>query len=265
MSSTLTEILQAALPGTCAAAVAVIAVDGSVVASAAAGELVRYADAEGLLLDERPAARRDSLFDLASVSKLFTTAAVLSLVQEGLLDLDAPVATWLPGYDPRITLRLLLTHRAGLQSTRRVDEEFPGSGPEVVEARMRAMLSTPVTSAVGRDYLYTDVGMVTVGRIAEIAGGAPLNVLVHQRVTAPLGLNDTGYRPTGTEPPSGAGPLAGPERVSTIPCQRDRSGRLHHLRHPRLTGSNPGTERDHRQAGARQAASRSVPENPETH
>lgn len=192
MADRLAEILADAVPRVAPAAVALIAVDGEVVASHAAGELVRYTGTDFTLAAERPPAGRDSVFDLASVSKLFTTAAILSLVEDGVLALDTPVAEWLPGRDPRITLRRLLTHTAGLQPSRRIDLELPDADPAT---RMAAIVDTPVTEPVGGPYLYTDVGMVTAGRVAEIAAGLPLDELVRARVTAPLGLDDTGYRP----------------------------------------------------------------------
>ncbi|WP_113702370.1 serine hydrolase domain-containing protein [Nonomuraea lactucae] len=192
MSDRLEAILAGAVPRVCSAAVALIAVDGRVAASAATGELVRYADADGTPARDRPPARRDSIFDLASISKLFTTAVLLSLAEDGDLDLDEPVAAWLPGRDARITTRRLLTHTAGLRSTRRIDLELPDADPAT---RLAAMIDTPVTEPVGGPYLYTDVGMVTAGRVAELAGGAPLDELVRARVTDVLGLRDTGYRP----------------------------------------------------------------------
>ncbi|WP_170247138.1 serine hydrolase domain-containing protein, partial [Nonomuraea zeae] len=200
MSDRLEAILADGVPRVCSAAVALIAVDGSVAAASAAGELVRYADAQGSLADDRPPASRDSIFDLASVSKLFTTAVLLSLAEEGRLGLDEPVASWIPGRDPRITPRRLLTHTAGLTPTRRVDLELPAAGPA---ERMAAMLDTPITHPVGGPYLYSDVGMVMAGRLAELTGGAPLDALVRARVTGPLGLPDTGYRPVGPVGPLG--------------------------------------------------------------
>jgi CubicO group peptidase (beta-lactamase class C family) len=185
-------ILAGAVPGVCSAAVALIAVDGAVTAAAATGELVRYADATGTLAAERPPARRDSIFDLASISKLFTTAVLLSLAEEGRIALDEPVASWIPGLDRRITPRRLLTHTAGLIPTRRIDLELPGAD---ATERMAAMLKTPITHPTGGPYLYSDVGLVMAGRLAELAGGAPLEALVRARVTAPLGLTGTGYRP----------------------------------------------------------------------
>ncbi|MER6581992.1 serine hydrolase domain-containing protein [Nonomuraea sp. NPDC001023] len=242
MSDRLERLLAAAVPQVCPAAVALIAAHGTVTAAAAVGELVRYIDAvpggtqdgdsdgdsdgvpggvpgagsggPGTLAAERPPARRDSVFDLASVSKLCTTSVVLSLTEEGLLDLDEPVRAWIPGADPRITLRRLLTHTAGLTPTRRIDLELPQAGPE---ERMAAMLTTPVTGPVGGPYLYSDVGMVMAGRIAELAGSAPLDVLVRARITDVLGLAGTGYRPVG-----GGGGRA--ERVAATEFKPERPG-----------------------------------------
>ncbi|GAA2209297.1 hypothetical protein GCM10009850_047550 [Nonomuraea monospora] len=189
-------ILADAVPRVCAAAVASIAVDGAVVATAAAGELVRYADAHGNLAPERPSANACSIFDLASISKLFTTVVLLSLAEEGRLGLDEPVARWIGGTDPRITPRRLLTHTAGLPPTRRIDRELPGAD---AATRMAAMVRTPITHPVGGPYLYSDVGMVMAGRLAELAGDAPLDELVRARITDVLGLADTCYRPAAVD------------------------------------------------------------------
>lgn len=194
-SAALAALLADAVPRVCSAAVAVVAVDGVTVAAAAHGELVRYVDAAEALLADRPAVHRDSIFDLASLTKLYTTAVILSLVEEGRLGLDAPVATWLPGAPTGVTLRHLLTHAAGLPAGRRAHEELLGDGPEVFAARLERILSTPPLHPFGERHVYSDVGMITAGRVAEIAGEAPLDELLRARVTGPLGLTDTGYRP----------------------------------------------------------------------
>ncbi|MGI5488471.1 serine hydrolase domain-containing protein [Microtetraspora malaysiensis] len=215
--ASLRGILEAAVPTACSAAVAVIAVDGAVVAAAAAGEAVRYSGATEALLDQRPPARRDSVFDLASITKLFTTTAILSLVEDGLLRLDEPVATWLPaayGGHRATTLRHLLTHTAGLPPSRRAHEEIPGDGPAAHAARMELILTTRPDHPLGERYVYSDVGMVTAGRVAEIAGGAPLDELVRTRVIGPLGLTSTCYRP----------PAALLPRVVATEYQADRPG-----------------------------------------
>ncbi|NUP02999.1 MAG: beta-lactamase family protein [Nonomuraea sp.] len=225
MSDRLERLLADAVPEVCPAAVALIAVHGTVTAAAATGELVRYAARRpddqdgprtgepGVLAETRPRVRRDSLFDLASVSKLFTTAVVLSLAEEGRLGLDEPVSAWIPLDDPRVTPRRLLTHTAGLTPTRRVDLELPHAGPD---ERMAAMLRTPVTGPVGGPYLYSDVGMVMAGRIAELAGGAPLDALVRTRITDVLQLRSTGYRPLAQGIPA--------ERIAATEFKPERPG-----------------------------------------
>ncbi|MFF0247297.1 serine hydrolase domain-containing protein [Streptosporangium sandarakinum] len=198
MPDRLGGILAAAVPDACSAAVAVIAVGGDVVAAAAAGELVRHADASGKLADDRPPARRDSIFDLASVTKLFTTAVILSLAEDGLLGLDEPVAARLPGAPAGVTMRHLLTHTAGLPPSRAPGHEAAGAGDGSRAAHLAHLahvLATPPAGPLGGGYVYSDVGMITAGRVAEIAGGAPLDELLRARVTGPLGLADTGYRP----------------------------------------------------------------------
>jgi len=186
----LERILRAAVPEVASAAVALIAVDGRTAAAAAVGEAVRYADGSGRLLPERPPVAADALFDIASITKLFTTVVLLALADAGRLALDDPVAAWLPrhyGHRPEVTIRHLLTHTAGLPPGRRVEHE-----PE--DARWELVLSTPQAGPVGA-HVYSDVGMITAGRVAELAGGAPLDVLVRDLVTAPLGLADTVFRP----------------------------------------------------------------------
>lgn len=186
----LEDVLRDAVPRVASAAVAMIALDGQTVAASAVGEAVRYADASERVLEDRPPVTLGSVFDIASITKPFTTLVLLSLAAEGRVDLDEPIATWLPRHyadRPQITLRHLLTHTSGLPASRRVEKE-------PAQIRWELVLSTPLAQPVGT-HLYSDVGMITAGRIAEIAGGAPLDVLVRERITDPLGLTDTVYRP----------------------------------------------------------------------
>ncbi|WP_433501368.1 serine hydrolase domain-containing protein [Sphaerimonospora sp. CA-214678] len=186
----LERILRAAVPAVASAAVATIAVDGRTVAACAVGEAVRYADASERVAADRPPVTLGSVFDIASNTKPFTALVLLSLVAEGRVDLDEPVATWLPrhyGERPEITLRHLLTHTSGLPASRRVERE-------PAELRWELVLSTPAERPPGT-HLYSDVGLITAGRVAEIAGGAPLDLLVRERITGPLGLAGTLYRP----------------------------------------------------------------------
>lgn len=181
-----------------AGAVALVVHDGVVVAHEASGYAVRYADLAGTELppEQQVPTTTDTVYDLASISKLFTTVVVLGLAEEGAIDLDAPVADVVPEFAVNgkqdITPRHLLTHTGGLPAWLPLWSAYP-----TPEARFAAALAATPSSAPGEQYVYSDIGLISLGVLAERAGGAPLDQLVRERVTEPLGLHDTGYRPTG--------------------------------------------------------------------
>ncbi|TKK87602.1 beta-lactamase family protein [Herbidospora galbida] len=221
----LDRLLASAVPEVASAAVALVAVDGVPVAVAAHGELVRYADAAGTLALDRPAVAADSVFDLASLTKLFTTVVAVSLAETGALALDEPVATWLPahyGDRPSITLRHLLTHTSGLPPGRRPDGVAP-------ESRWDFVLSAGVTGPPG-PYVYSDVGLITVGRVCEAASGMSLDRLVDTIIARPLGLADAAYRPGASSLPRIAATEYKPERSgrgTSAPAGRVVRGEVH--------------------------------------
>ncbi|WP_203434242.1 serine hydrolase domain-containing protein [Jiangella asiatica] len=170
--------------------------DGKIVAEAAAGWALRYADGAGTELpqDEWVAASTDTIYDLASVSKLFTTIVVLQQVEAGRVDLDAPVADYLPAFAANgkqdITVRQLLTHTSGLVSWLPLWRDWP-----TPQARIDAVLATTPADPPGTTYLYSDLNMITAGLVAEEVSGQPLDDLVAEGITGPLGMADTGYNP----------------------------------------------------------------------
>ncbi|SEF09879.1 serine hydrolase domain-containing protein [Jiangella alba] len=174
--------------------------DGRVVAEDAAGWALRFTDNAGgeLPQDEWVAAGTDTIYDLASVSKLFTTIVVLQQVEAGRVDLDAPVARYLPAFAANgkeaITVRQLLTHTSGLVAWLPLWRDWP-----TPEARIAAVLNTTPANPPGTTYLYSDLNMITAGLIAETVTGEPLDELVAGGVTGPLGMTDTGYNPPASE------------------------------------------------------------------
>lgn len=138
-----------------------------------------------------------SIFDLASVSKVVgTTTAVMVLVGDGLLDLDARVASYLPWWaegDPRkadVTVRHLLLHRAGLPAFRRWFFDIEGE-----EAYREAVAAEPLEADPGVGTTYSDIGAMTLGWIVEELGGQPLDEFLRDRVWGPLGMRETRYSP----------------------------------------------------------------------
>ena len=136
-----------------------------------------------------------SIYDLASLTKVVgTTTAAMVLYDQGRLDLNAPVSTYLPafsgGWKDSVTVRQLLTHRSGLPSGR--DLWRVARTPD--EARA-AVLSTNLECKPGQCYIYSDLGADVLGFVIEAISGESLDVFLHDRVFEPLGMNDTFFRP----------------------------------------------------------------------
>ena len=171
-------------------AVGVLVHDGVIVEEYAIGLAVRYADAAGTELppDQQVPARRDTIFDLASVTKLFTSIAVLQLVEHGRVRLDATVAHYLPQFGkPQVSVRQLLTHTSGLAADPRPPLWQGNQGRS-------AVLTSPLIAEPGT-YRYSDINLMTLGFLVERVTGARLDAVVRDRITRPLGMTDTGFGP----------------------------------------------------------------------
>jgi CubicO group peptidase (beta-lactamase class C family) len=187
---------------TYAGAVVLAAKDGVIVQHTAVGTAVRYSavgpapDRVGVELpaDAQIPMRRDTIFDLASVSKLFTTIAAMQLVERGLVDLDAPVARYVPefaaGGKQAVPVRMLLTHTSGLPAWAPLWSAYP-----TPEERLAAALATPLAAEPGTRYVYSDLGLIALGVLVERVTGQRLDEVVRDRITRPLGMVDTGYNP----------------------------------------------------------------------
>jgi CubicO group peptidase (beta-lactamase class C family) len=179
-----------------AGAVTLMGHDGRVVAREASGYALRYADGAGTELprDQWVPMRDDTVFDMASVSKLFTSILVMQQVERGALRLDEPVATYLPEFAAHgkgsITVQQLLTHTSGLEPFLPLWRDWPDKA-----SRIAAVLDVAPTSTPGTTYVYSDLNLITLGVLLERQTGSSLDRLVAQRVTGPLGMKDTGYNP----------------------------------------------------------------------
>jgi CubicO group peptidase (beta-lactamase class C family) len=177
-------------------AVGVIQYRGQVEQFATAGHTALYADTSRTPVSPelfRPVTGA-TIFDLASITKVFVTTTVLTLVEQGLLDLDEPVATWLPsfasGERTQVTLRRLVTHTSGLPALLSLWTDWPDR-----PSRVEAVLTAPLVRAPGTGFEYSDIGYMVTGLLAERVTGQRLADLVRERVCGPLGLVDTGYLP----------------------------------------------------------------------
>ena len=113
----------------------------------------------------------DSLFQIGSITKVWTATLVMQLVDEGALDLDAPVAEVLPGFrvaDPavteQVTTRHLLTHTSGIDGDVFTDT---GRGDECIERYVAGMKDVVQNHPLGATFSYCNAGYVLAGRIVE--------------------------------------------------------------------------------------------------
>lgn len=136
----------------------------------------------------------DTLFDLASLSKLISTTVIaLRLIENGQLSLDATLGDFFSdcGEKSGITVKQLLTHTSGLPSFLRLWKM--GIPPERVH---RAILSHPLSAAPGKQVIYSCMGYILLGRILESVCGISLDRIAKKEIFQPLGMHQTGYRPT---------------------------------------------------------------------
>jgi CubicO group peptidase (beta-lactamase class C family)/D-alanyl-D-alanine dipeptidase len=147
-------------------------------------------------------ATADTVYRVGSVSKLFTDIAVMQLVERGELDLDAPVTKYLPDFKPTnpfdtpITLRHLMSHRAGLVREPPVGHYFDTTGPSLAET-VASLNSTALVYAPGTRTKYSNAGIAVVGRVLEVVRRKPFADALQESVLEPLGMRKSAFAPTG--------------------------------------------------------------------
>ncbi len=134
----------------------------------------------------------DTVFDIGSLTKQFTSAAVLRLVQEHRLSLDDTLGTFFPSAPAEfqaITLHQLLTHTAGLAPDLGDDYE-----PLAREAFLARCFATPLRSPPGKEHHYSNVGYSLLAALIELTCGESYETALSRLVLTPAELHETGYR-----------------------------------------------------------------------
>jgi len=112
------------------------------------------------------------------------------VVDEGRLDLDARVSTFIPEFRAPVTIRQLLTHSGGLVWWAPLYKELEGRA-----AFLQRIVAMDLDYAPGTKSVYSDLGVLLLGGVLERVYGAGLDVVAERRIFAPLGMGDTQYRP----------------------------------------------------------------------
>jgi serine-type D-Ala-D-Ala carboxypeptidase len=163
---------------------------------------------------DSPAVATDTIWDLASVTKVVATTAMgMALYERGQVKLEQPLAEVVPEFTRgmaderrgRVTLQMLLAHSSGLPAYHRIYEK--ARTPEEV---MAACCASPLESEPGSRAEYSDIGFILLGAALERIAGEKLDAFCRREIFAPIGMTETQFNP----------PLSLRERTS--PTEDDR-------------------------------------------
>ncbi|MDQ2682429.1 MAG: beta-lactamase family protein [Chloroflexota bacterium] len=139
----------------------------------------------------------ETLFQVGSISKVFTTTLLMTFVDEGKLALDTPAAHYLPDLPlmdtaarEAVTLRHLVTHMSGFYGDRFDDQ---GVGDDALANAVAAFCDLPQQTAPGELWTYCNAGFDLVARVMEVVSGQRFEDLMRARVFDPLGMDSTTY------------------------------------------------------------------------
>lgn len=169
-----------------------------------AGAGLLIVDFDGNVLHEQHwgAFDRATRIPIGSATKWLSAGVVMSLVDDGLLDLDQPVGEILPAFagqpngKSEMTVRQMFSHTSGLPGQSQYINSTDLTFEEAVDS---IGLLTPMRSAPGAEFRYGGVSMHVAGRVAEVVGGADWNTLFGDRIESPLGVNDVTFDGVGDE------------------------------------------------------------------
>ncbi|HUS25968.1 MAG TPA: serine hydrolase domain-containing protein [Nevskiaceae bacterium] len=140
----------------------------------------------------------NTVYDISSVSKMFTATAIFMLQNEGRLGLDDPVGRFLPTYRAgsrsHVTFRMLMQHRSGL-----VDPRYSRllAGADTPGQAWQKVLTYPLAHRPGTEFSYSNAGFSALWAAGGRAAKEPLQDYLQQQLFRPLGMNRTGYQPAG--------------------------------------------------------------------
>lgn len=150
-------------------------------------------------------AQRDTIFAITSLTKSFTCAAAMALVDDGKLALDDPIHRHLPAFremrlwdgspvpEP-ILMRHIMTHSSGLLDA--LPESFLATDYSLAELVDMGAIQ-PLAFPPGQRWAYSNLGFNALGRIVEIISGRPFQEFIHRRILKPLGMNDSFFATPG--------------------------------------------------------------------
>src|SRR5215468_10026533 len=177
------EIAKKQLPG----AVVIVGRQGKIVWRRAYGNRAVEPQPEPMTID--------TIFDLASLTKVVATAtSMMILVERGRVRLGDPVSQYIPEFGEmgkkNITVEQLLTHRSGLIADNDIKDYEQGA-----EAAIRNIWKLAPLAEAGSKFIYSDVNYITLGELVKRVSGEPVDEFAAENIFRPLGMKDTGFKP----------------------------------------------------------------------
>lgn len=167
--------------------------------------LIRIVAADGAVIHEHTIGGMSGTtpIDVASSTKWLTAVTFMTFVDDGAIKLDDDISKWLPefgGSNPPITARQLLTHTSG------VHDNPCQNGGTALATCVDTLASSPREFPAGSSFSYGNAPFLVVGRLVEVLGGSDFATVVQQRLTGPLGMDDTTWpgEPAAANPAFGA-------------------------------------------------------------
>ncbi len=138
----------------------------------------------------------DTIFDVASLTKVVATAtSIMILVERGKVRLNDPVSVYIPELKgegrERITIELLLTHRAGYAPDFDLREQWVG-----YDEAIKRLIKEPLRNPPGTRFVYSDICYIALGEVVKRAGGMPLDQFASKHIFTPLGMRDPAFNPS---------------------------------------------------------------------
>ncbi len=145
----------------------------------------------------------NTLFDMASLTKVIvTTTAIMQLIENGQLDLDAPVAKYWPAFahngKENVTVRELLTHTSGFQAIL-PPWEAPQDKKQLYTAGLHQVEEIGLSNPPGKVFTYSDINFVTLGYLVELISGEHLADYAQTHIFKPLGMKSATFLPPAEE------------------------------------------------------------------
>jgi len=181
------------------AAVKANKIPGAVVLIGHDGHVVyRKAFGERALVPERLSMAVDTMFDMASMTKVMaTTTAVMQLVEQGKIVLSAPVSDYWPEFKQNgkelVTIRELMTHYSGLPPYLPLKPAWTG-----YDTAMQMIVAAQLDAPPGTRFIYSDINFETLGELVHRISGETLDVYSAEYIFGPLGMKDTLFNPPAT-------------------------------------------------------------------